>query len=70
LTATIRAIRLSKLEQDLLDTERSIKKSEAVINSVKVKINKIKDDHKRKLISLIKKREELLSKITESMFLE
>ena len=70
MTATIRAIRLSKLEQDLLDTERSIKKSEAVINSVKVKINKIKDDHKRKLISLIKKREELLSKITESMFLE
>ena len=70
MTEVMRAIKLSKLENDLLDIEFEIKKCEGIVNSINIKSQKFKDEHKKKLIKLVNQRAQLTSKITEAMFLD
>jgi adenylosuccinate lyase len=65
----MRAIALSKMENDLQETEREIKKHEGIINSTKITNHRRKDKSRQKLKKLIKRRQHLSSKITEAMLL-
>lgn len=66
---TIRAIKLTKLENDLLDLEKEIKRCEGIINSVKIFNQRFKDDERKRLNTLVNKRIALVSTITEAIFL-
>ena len=68
--SAIKAIKLAKLENDLLDTNREILRLEGVINSPKVKNQRYKTKCKKKLEKMVAKRTRLTDMITEEMFLE
>ena len=70
MTAVMRAIKLSQLENELLDVRLEIKRLEGVINSPNVKNVRRKNRAKDKLLNLIKKQDRISSEITEAIFLD
>ncbi len=64
-----KAVALAKLDIELQDILRDIKKHEGIINSIKVETS-YKNFSKTMLKKLIKKRQELSDLITETIFLD
>lgn len=64
-----KAVALAKLDIELQDILRDIKKHEGIINSIKVEAS-YKNFSKTMLKKLIKKRQELSDLITETIFLD
>lgn len=67
--STMKAIQLTHLENELMDIRREIRKLEGVINSPKVS-GKFKKKAKNMIPVLAKRRDELISEITEAALLE
>ena len=68
-SAFVRAIKLSKMENDLTDLRRKIAMHEGVINSINTS-TKMKKNSKSTLVDLVRRRETLMSDITEMSLLE
>lgn len=68
-TATIKALKLTQMENELIDINREIKMREGILNSVKT-FHKQKQDSKEKLMSLVKRRDILVDYITEASLLD
>lgn len=68
MSEVMKAIKLTQLENELIEIRREIKKMEGVVNSVNVS-NKYKKIAKRLLPDLVKKRDELINEITEMSLL-
>ena len=64
-----KAVALAKLDMELQDILRDIRKHEGIINSIKVEAS-YKTFSKAMLRKLIKKRQELSDLITETVFLD
>lgn len=64
----IQALRLTQMENDLLDIRREIKKYEGVINSPNCSA-KFKKDCRKRLVNLVKQRDALIDRITEAALL-
>lgn len=60
---------MSQLENELGDVGKEMRRLEGIINSTLVKSSSMKDESKKKLEKLIKKRNKLTNKITEVMLL-
>lgn len=69
MTSVMKALKLTQMENDLSDIEKNIKKYEGIINSTKIRSVRYKNSSKKKLIRLIHKRSELVTKITETIML-
>ena len=65
----IKALRLTQMENELITINREIKMREGILNSVKT-FHKQKEESKRKLISLIKRKNTLVDHITEASLLD
>ena len=65
----IRKIKLTQLENELIDVRREMLRLEGVINSTKIKSQALKEESKKKLHKLIQKKNKLTDTITEAMFL-
>ena len=70
MSQVIQALKLSHLENELVDVHRQILKHEGVLNSPNVKSKKFREASKKKLVELLKKKEKLTSEITEAMILD
>ena len=68
MSEVIKALRLTQLENDLLDVSRQIKRLEGVINSPNVK-QRHTQYRKKLLLSLAKSRRSLVDQITEASLL-
>lgn len=69
MSEVIRAIKLSQLENRLLDVKREIKRLEGMINSPNIKKQSYKNKAKKKLEKMINKQTDLTDQITEAIFL-
>lgn len=68
-TAVIKALRLTQMENDLIVINREIKMREGILNSAKT-FHKQKQDSKKKLMELIKRKNILINYITEAALLD
>lgn len=64
----MRAIKLSQMENELIDVRRQIKKIEGIVNSPNVSY-KHKETSKKQLPQLVNRRDELVNFITEASLL-
>ena len=69
MSEVMKMIKLTQLENELIDVRKEMLRLEGVINSTKVKSNKVKEESKKKLLKLITKKNSLTDTITEAMFL-
>ena len=70
MSEVMKAIQLSHMENDLQQVARDIKKHEGIINSVKITNQKFKDNSRKQIEVLIKKKHRLTTSITEAMLLD
>lgn len=68
MSEVMKAIRLTQLENELVDIRRQIAKIEGIINSTKCSY-KFKNQSKKLLPALVKKRDNLINQITEESLL-
>jgi len=70
MSLVIRALKLTQMENDLLEIEKNIKIHEGIINSVKIRNEKYKNTSKKTLLKLISKKSILIAKITEAIMFD
>lgn len=70
MTAVIRALKLTQMENEILEIEKNIKRHEGIINSPNIRSEKYKNASKKALLKLINKREKLTTEITDAIMLD
>ena len=68
-TEVMKTILMSQLEHELVDIRLEMRRLEGIINSTSIKSQKFKDESKKKIEQLLKKRNSITDKITEVMLL-